>query len=98
MIELYGRGLHLQLEDLDAVVERTEGVTASFIKELLRKAAMIAAVEAPGDGRITVADAHVTQALDELLDEESALTRVLLGGRGDAEASRPGVDWLRSQT
>jgi ATPase family associated with various cellular activities (AAA) len=98
LIELYGRGLHLQLEDLDAVVERTEGVTASFIKELLRKAAMIAAVEAPGDGRITVADAHVTQALDELLDEESALTRVLLGGRGDAEASRPGVDWLRSQT
>jgi len=54
---------------------------------------LIAAESEPGDDRITVTDAHVTQALDELLDEESALTRVLLGGRGDA-VSRPGVGWL----
>jgi ATP-dependent 26S proteasome regulatory subunit len=40
LIDLYARGLDLRLADLDAVVTRTEGVTASFIKELLRKAAL----------------------------------------------------------
>jgi cell division protease FtsH len=98
LMELYGRGLDLRLGDPDTVVERTGGVTASFIKELLRKAAMIAAVDQPGDGKIIVTDAHVTQALDELLDEESTLTRALLGGRRDAEASRPGVEWLRTES
>jgi hypothetical protein len=58
---------------------------------------LIAAESEPGDDRIRVTDAHVTQALDELLDEESALTRVLLGGRGDADGSRPGVGWLRPE-
>jgi ATP-dependent 26S proteasome regulatory subunit len=97
LIDLYGRGLDVRLADPDTVVERTAGVTASFIRELLRKAAMIAAADQPGDGRIALTDAHVTQALDELLDEESTLTRALLGGRRDAEASRPGVEWLRTE-
>lgn len=97
LIDLYGSGLELRLDDPDRVVDRTAGVTASFIKELLRKAALIAAESEPGDDRIRVTDAHVTQALDELLDEESALTRVLLGGRGDADGSRPGVGWLRPE-
>ena len=48
LIRLYGQGLELQLADPDAVVRRTAGVTASFIKELMRKAALIAAVEAEG--------------------------------------------------
>ena len=37
----------LDLADPDAVIERTEGVTASFLKELLRRAALFAADE-PG--------------------------------------------------
>jgi hypothetical protein len=72
-------------------------VTASFIKELLRKAALIAAIDQAGDDKIIVTDPHVTRALDELLDEESALTRILLGGRSGADASRPGLAWLRSE-
>ena len=97
LIDLYGRELDLRLDDPGTVIERTAGVTASFIKELLRKAALRAAEDQPGDGRISVTDAPMTQALDELLDEESALTRVLLGGRPDTEESRPGVAWLRSE-
>ena len=54
LIRLYGQGLELQLADPDAVVRRTAGVTASFIKELMRKAALIAAVEAEGTGAPTV--------------------------------------------
>jgi cell division protease FtsH len=97
LIDLYGSGLDLRLTDPAAVIDRTAGVTASFIKELLRKAALIAAMDQPGGARITVTDDHVTRALDELLDEESALTRALLGGRTGAEASRPGLGWLRTE-
>jgi hypothetical protein len=85
LIELYGRGLDLRLERVDDVIQRTAGVTASFVKELLRKAALIAGESEPGDGRITVTDAHITQALDELLDEESVLTRALLGGKAETD-------------
>ena len=84
LFELYGRGLELALDDLPAVIDRTEGVTASFVKELLRKAALIAA-EA---GRSTVRDADVRTALDELLSHTSALTRALLGVPGGDRTQR----------
>jgi ATP-dependent 26S proteasome regulatory subunit len=89
LLELYGRGLDLRLDDPAAVVERTEGVTASFVKELLRKASLIA-IEA---GRDHVTDADVSAGLDELLSETSALTRVLLGAGGE-DGLRAGSQWL----
>ena len=94
LLELYGRGLNLELEDRDAVVERTEGVTASFVKELMRRAAL----EAAEAGRATVTDRDVTVALDELLGEASALTRALLGVRqpGDPEPADPHA-WMRAR-
>ena len=93
LIELYGRGLDLRLDDLGAIVLRTSGVTASFIKELMRKAAVLAAGRGDGDGRVTVGDADVHAALDELQAEESALTRVLLGGELQTRR-RPGTEWI----
>jgi hypothetical protein len=92
LLVLYGAGVDLQLANPDAVVARTEGVTASFIKELVRKAALVAARTDEGSGRLTVTDDHVSQALDLLLDEGAGLTRALLGiGRdpGDEQASLP---------
>ena len=77
------------------MIDRTEGVTASFVKELLRKAALIAA-EA---GRRTVTDADVQAALDELLSRTSALTRVLLGVPGEGRPQRHGQGghgWIES--
>ena len=94
LVELYARGLYLQLSDLDEVVRRTAGVTASFIKELMRKAALLSALEGDGDGPPQVTDRHVSEALDELLSEESAMTRALLGGVGEQGRSRPGTEWL----
>ena len=85
LLALYARGLDLQLADERAIVERTEGVPASFIKELLRKAALRAAE----GGRTTVTDADVTDVLDELLAETSALTRVLLGAGQPGEVAAP---------
>ena len=85
LLALYARGLDLKLADEAAIVERTEGVPASFIKELLRKAALRAAE----DGRTTVTDADVTDVLTELLAETSALTRVLLGAGEPGTAAVP---------
>jgi ATP-dependent 26S proteasome regulatory subunit len=95
LVELYGRGLDLRIDDLEAIVERTRGVTASFVKELMRKAAVLAAVASPdgSDGALTVTDADVHAALDELLAEESTLTRVLLGGELRT-TRRPGTEWM----
>jgi len=75
LLELYGRGLDLAPSDLDDIVARSAGATASFFRELLRKAT-ITAVEA-GHERVTAADLGL--ALDELLHDTAALTRVLLG-------------------
>ena len=84
LIGLYRGKLELDLSDPDAVITRTEGVTASFIKELLRRAALQAAENEPaGDDSVAplrVTDAHLAAALDQLLDTRSALTQVLLGG------------------
>jgi cell division protease FtsH len=85
LIALYARGLDLELNELDAVVARTAGVTASFVKELLRRAALEAAVS----GRTRVTDEDVRVVLDELLEETSALTRVLLGGTPQTSGATP---------
>ncbi|HEV8219088.1 MAG TPA: ATP-binding protein [Streptosporangiaceae bacterium] len=92
LIELYQGRLVLDLADPDAPVRRTEGVTASFLKELLRRAALSAADRdgpqpdgAAADGPLRVTDADMTAALDQLLDTRNQLTQALLGGG----ASRP---------
>ncbi len=90
LLHLYQGSLVLELADPDAVITRTEGVTASFMKELLRRAALRAAEETgtPGGtgGALRVTDVHLGEALDELLDTRNELTRVLLGGGRPATA------------
>jgi hypothetical protein len=94
LIQLYGRGLDLRLAESDAFVRRTAGVTASFVKELMRKAALLSALEGDGDGPPKVIDRHVGEALEELLSEESAMTRALLGGTGEQPREGPDTGWL----
>lgn len=95
LIDLYGRGLELHVEDLTPVIEQTEGVAASFIKELMRRAALLATDEPDGVGPLVVTDAHIRSALDEFLDQRDSLTQRLLGGPGGRhEPPRPGSEWL----
>ena len=92
LLELYGRGLDLDPALLDAAVSRTEGATASFFRELLRKAAL-ASLEA---GRERVDAEDLDAALDELLHETASLTRVLLGSEAPGEGPAPTPhDWLQ---
>ena len=79
LFELYRGALPVDTAGLDDVIARTDGVTASFLKELLRRAALLAATRTPGDEGLTVAAADLAAALDELLDTRNAMTRTLLG-------------------
>jgi cell division protease FtsH len=94
LLALYGAGVDLELADVDAVIVRTEGVTASFIKELVRRSVLVAARSDEGRGRLTVTDSHVARALDKLLDEGAGLTHAMLGmtreaGNEPSPASEP---------
>ena len=77
LFRLYARGLPVSAAALDAAAARTEGVTASFARELLRRAVLLAAT-----GGHDVSDADLGAALDELLSDAEALTRSLLGSAG----------------
>jgi cell division protease FtsH len=77
LLERYGAGMDLRLEDLEGVVARTDGVSAAFIKELLRRAALLACDDGP---ELVVTDRHVDSALDELLVAGGRLNIRLLGG------------------
>jgi hypothetical protein len=93
LLDLYARGLDARIDDPGTIVARTAGMTASFFKELLRAAALTAAE----DGRAWVTDADVAVALDELLSQGAALTRVLLGARreeGEGDDVPEHLGWL----
>jgi hypothetical protein len=77
---LYGKGLTVSDEVVDEIVKRTERVSASFIKELMRRAAQFR-FERPGAGDLSLAD--VDNALEELLFRGGSLNRKLLGGQMD---------------
>jgi ATP-dependent 26S proteasome regulatory subunit len=88
LIELYAGGLDVDLDAIDDVIERTAGVTASFLKELLRRAAVVAVEREPDDGAhdrahggLHVSTDDLDAALVELLDTRNAMTRAALGFR-----------------
>lgn len=81
LLDRYLEGLDARIDDPDAIVERTDGITASFVKELVR-ASTVLALEAD-EQPVVVRDQHFAAALDELLDESGALTARLLGGAAD---------------
>lgn len=79
LIALYGTGLSLHLDDEDTVISELEGTSPAFIRELLRRAALLAAES--GDGTLLVGDRQLRIALDELKRGGDRLTQTLLGAR-----------------
>jgi hypothetical protein len=80
LFDLYAKGLRLEVGDMDRLVARTAGVSGAFIRELLRKAAVLAAEE-DGEGDLVVRDVHLDEALAELLVAGGPLTQTLLGAK-----------------
>jgi hypothetical protein len=87
LFRLYAAGLFSD-SALAAAAARSEGTTASFAKELVRRAVLHAALAGVDPG-----DEHLEVALDELLSDSESLTRSLLGvsTAGDDEFGEPGA-------
>jgi hypothetical protein len=79
LTRLYARGSQIPDDLLDLIVRRTNGVSAAFIKELMRRCAQFQ-IETSGDKLLT--QASVDAALEEMLFAGGALNRRLLGAEG----------------
>lgn len=85
LLDLYAAGIELDGDTRRVVVERTERSPGAFFRELVRQAALRAAL----DERATPRAADLLAALDELLDDRATLTRRLLGQPGDGGPPAP---------
>jgi ATPase family associated with various cellular activities (AAA) len=81
LLELYGEGLHLAVDGGDELIAQLDGTSPAFIRELLRRGALVAA-ERSDDGPLRVGQGDLVEALGELRSGASELTRTLLGGAG----------------
>jgi hypothetical protein len=79
LLELYGDGLELHLDGDAPLIAALDGVSPAFIRELLRRAALLAAEGTEGALRVDVT--HLQAALEELRLGEQSLTSTLLGAR-----------------
>jgi DNA polymerase III delta prime subunit len=86
LLRVYARDLAVDA-DLDEVAAGSEGVTASFIKELIRRTVLVSL--RAGERPPVLRDAHFAEVLTEMNSEHHALTRALLGAGPDG--GEPGV-------
>jgi hypothetical protein len=86
LLSLYGPRLQLDADVIEEVVGQTEGTTASFMKELVRRTVLLAA-----ESGATAGPAELRTVVTELLSSRDALTRRLLGASdGDVPDYSPG--------
>ena len=83
LIRLYA-GTLFSDDAVEDAARGSEGTTASFAKELVRRAVLLAAASATDPE-----DAHLLAALDALQSDNEALTRSLLGS-GSGSGPEPG--------
>jgi ATP-dependent Clp protease adapter protein ClpS len=77
LIQLYGRGLPLSETVVSEATRRTKGVSAAFIKELMRRVAQASIAR---DGGTAVESRDIGEALDDMLFTGGKLNIKLLGG------------------
>jgi ATP-dependent 26S proteasome regulatory subunit len=77
LVQLYGKGLPLDATVVAEAARRTNGVSAAFIKELMRR---IAQASIARDVGTTVISGDIGEALDDMLFAGGSLNVKLLGG------------------
>ena len=82
LVQLYSRGMNVPEDVIALTVKRTEKVSASFIKELMRRAAQFH-LERGNDQSLRTED--VKSALEEILFAGGSLNRSLLGMQSDEQ-------------
>jgi ATP-dependent Clp protease adapter protein ClpS len=83
LVRLYGKGLPLDQTIVDEAVRRTDGVSAAFIKELMRRLAQASIAR---DGGNSVTSADIDEALNDMLFAGGRLNVKLLGGAQEMAA------------
>ena len=78
LVRLYSQGVSLSDDGIAEITMRTENVSASFIKELMRRIVQFH-IEADRTGMVTHAD--IDNALDEMLFKSGMLNLKLLGAK-----------------
>jgi len=81
LFEVYGRGLDLTSLDWEQWIAQSAGTSPAFIEELLRKAALLAAEHNGAGGLLRLTNAHMHDAMRELVLIGGELTQRLLGYR-----------------
>jgi ATP-dependent 26S proteasome regulatory subunit len=88
LLDLYGSALgvaDLSTEDVASTIDATEGRTATFMREVVRRAALIAAAETE-IGELQV-DGHILErATQSLTEDRTQLTRSILNGSSEPDA------------
>ncbi len=84
LLELYLRGVPNAVSDLDTIAQRAQGSSPAFIRELVRRAVLNATE--PGGPPGQVNDDHLDNALTDLLERTSPLTRAILGATPGTDA------------
>ncbi len=83
LVRLYARSMTLADKLVEEAVKRTEGVSAAFIKELMRRTAQAALARIAGDAAKKVVEptkGDLSEALDDMLFSGGQLNVTLLGG------------------
>lgn len=89
LLELYRSDIGFSDEVLDDVAARSDARTASFFKELIRRAVLFAA-----EDDAEPADHHLTASLDSLLADNEALSRSLLGSGDGPDMGDGETGWF----
>ena len=84
LVQLYGKDLPLTAAVIDDAVRRTEGASAAFIKELMRRMAQASVTR---DGGASINPGDIGEALDDMLFAGGRLNVRLLGGAQLAKAA-----------
>lgn len=77
LVQLYGKGLPLGETIVSEAAQRTKGVSAAFIKELMRRVAQASIAR---DGGTAVESRDIGEALDDMSFTGGKLNIKLLGG------------------
>ncbi|WP_284753729.1 ATP-binding protein [Arthrobacter sp. efr-133-R2A-120] len=79
LLRLYSNEISFSGSAIEGAAAHTAGTTASFAKELIRRAVVAAALAGE-----TPSDVHLGSAVGQLMADSEALTRSLLGSNGGA--------------
>ena len=87
LVKLYGNALPLGDAVVVEAAQRTNGVSAAFIKEMMRRIAQASIIR---DGGATVESEDISEALDDMLVAGGRLNTMLLGGAQEMAGSTAG--------